>query len=102
MDSSPDEAAIAKLRAEVDAAVREILSVRPVRYGWKRSALDQQQVEYIVEREAVIQAVLAVQRVCWQSIHCGNQELALKIRENALHSLATLVRAMTLNEERIL
>jgi len=72
------------------------------RYGWKRSKLDAQQREYIIEREGVIEAIRKVQQVTWQSIDCTNRELAEQIRENAMHSLATLARAMTLNEERML
>ena len=83
-------------------ALRELLNERPIRYGWKRSVVDQQQLEYIIQREDVLKAVAFVQRCEWQSIDCLNKSLAEKIRENALHALATLAIAMRANEEKIL
>lgn len=82
--------------------LRELLAERPVRYGWKRSRLDQQQVEYIIQREAVIHAIRAVMLTDWQSIDLLNKELADKIRSNCLHALATLAQAMRANEDKIL
>lgn len=77
-------------------------AAKPVRYGWKRSKLDEQQREYIIQREAALSAAKALIQVDWQSIDARNKEFALKVRENALHSVATLIRAMTANEDKIL
>lgn len=68
-------------------------AIRRQRVGWKRTKLQIRSVEYIIQREDVIRAVKAIQQVDWQNIS-NDQELALQIRENALHSLATLAQAM--------
>lgn len=102
MDASPESAEIRKLCEDHRNAIHELLSEKPKRYGWKHTKLDAQQTEYIIDRERVIQAVKAIQCIGWQSINAHDRELALKIREMVLHSLATMAQSMTLNEERIL
>lgn len=102
MDSSPESESVRAACDDVREAIREILSEQPRRYGWRHTKLDPQQTEYIIDREAVIQAVKSVQKITWQSINAHDRELALKIRENVLHSLATMAQSMTTNEERIL
>ena len=100
MDESPE---LERLRNELNAITREILNESPAkRYGWKHSKLDQGQVEYILDRQAVIEAVKLIQRVSWQSINCEDKSLADTIREFALHSLATMAQSMSKNEDKIL
>ncbi len=74
----------------------------PPPYGWKRVKLDDQQRDYVIGMESVFRASRDIQRIGWQQIQITNKELAMKIRENALHSLATLAQAMRLNEEEML
>ena len=74
----------------------------PARYGWKRIKLDSQQRDYVIQCEAVMRSILEVQRTDWKEIDISNKELAIKIRENALHALAVLARAMIQNENNIL
>lgn len=92
------------LATELSRELRELFAdaCENRRYGWKRCKLDDQQREYIIQREAALQAAQTLVRISWQSIDLSNQELALTIRENALHSLATLIRAMALNEDRMI
>jgi hypothetical protein len=66
----------------------------PKRYGWKRSLLSQQTVEYIIQREHVLEAILLIQKVDWQNINSDNKELSKQIKENVLHSLAVMAQAM--------
>lgn len=93
-----DDPLLEQFRAEI----RAILSERAPRPGWKRSKLDQQTCDYILEREAVIEATLKVTHTSWQSINAQNRELAEEIRHNALHALAVMARAMARNEENFL
>lgn len=72
------------------------------RYGWRHTKISDQQREYIIARERVHDAIRAVQKIEWQSINLTDQELAGKIRENTLHALGTLARAMRANEEAML
>ncbi len=83
---SPDD--YADLRAII------IDALNPRRYGWKRSQINQQLTEYILQRDAVLRAIAEVHQVDWRNIMPHDQELASKIRENALHALATLIQAM--------
>jgi len=75
---------------------------KPPRYGWKRSSIDAQQRDYIIDREAVLEMCVRMSKVSWQSINTMDQELAEKIRSNTLHALATCARSMTLNEAAML
>ena len=85
---------------EFRALFRELC--QPQRYGWKRSKLCEQQRDYIIGMEAVIRAIHDVQRLSWPMINATDQTQAELIRENTLHALATLVRAMANNEKEIL
>ncbi len=74
----------------------------PQRYGWKRVRLDAQQRDWVIGVQHVIEAIQDIQRLNWPLIDLTDKELAEKIRESALHSLATLARAMIQNEDKIL
>lgn len=87
---------------ELSRLLRELVNRQRGRYGWRRSKLDEQQREYIIQREDVLKSVALIQRIDWQSIDCEDKEFALKLRENALHALACLARGMLANEPKIL
>lgn len=72
------------------------------RVGWERSRIDDQQREYILDREACVEALKRVQSMNWTSIHCGDKALAEAIRENAIHALMVMRDAMARNELRML
>lgn len=68
-------------------------AIRRNRIGWKRTKLQIRSVEYILQREDVIRAIQAIQQVDLENIS-PDRELAQKIKDNALHSLATLAQAI--------
>lgn len=72
------------------------------RYGWRHTTISDQQRDYIIARERVLEAIKVVQKLDWQSIDLNDKELAGKIRENTLHALGTLARAMQANEEAMM
>jgi len=74
----------------------------PCREGLEMSRIDGQQVEYILDREALIEAVNRISRIPWQNIDASDRKLALLIRENVMHSLGVMASAMAKNEERML
>lgn len=77
-------------------------NTRPIRYGWARSVIDEQQRDYILARESVINAIANLRNVSWQSIDAENQVLAEKIHAQAVHSLTVLAHAMRKNERNLL
>lgn len=74
----------------------------PRRKGAEFSRIDGQQVEFILDREALIDAVNRIARIPWQNIDASDRRLALLIRENVMHSLGVMASAMAKNEERML
>lgn len=65
-------------------------------------SLDDQQREFILQRERVIDAHNQICKIDWQSINLRDKELALKIRSNVLHALSVLLQSMRRNEEPML
>jgi len=80
-------------RAEINALIRELLAERPIRYGWKRSTVPQELYDWILGKESVHRAIKDVQQIRWQEI-CDDRQRGEQLRENVLHSLACLARAM--------
>lgn len=74
----------------------------PRREGFEQSAINEQTREYIIDREALIEAVNRISRISWQNIDASDRKLALLIRENVMHSLGVMASAMAKNEERML
>jgi len=87
----PDDQITRKELRALSDALREAL--QPTRFGWKRTLLPLPDVEYIIQRESVLQAIKSVQGLDWQNIH-PDKKTALAIRENALHSLAVLIQSI--------
>lgn len=77
-------------------------SVRPIRYGWARSVIDDQQRDYIIARERVIETLRQVYGIPWQCIDAENQVLAEKIHANTVHALRVLALTMRDNESKLL
>lgn len=74
----------------------------PRREGFEMSRIDVQQVEFILDREALIEAINRIARIPWQNIDASDRKLALLIRENVMHALGVMASAMAKNEERML
>lgn len=70
--------------------------------GWEHSQIDGQQREYILDREAVIEAGNRLRKVPWQNVDCANKSLAIAIIENMRHSLGVMETAMRENERKML
>lgn len=90
------------LLEQFNAEIRAILSEAPPRPGWKRSKIDQQTRDFVLQREAAIEATLKISHTAWQSINAQDRALAEEIRHNVLHALTVMVRAMARNEENFL
>jgi hypothetical protein len=87
--------------ATLNALIRELLAERPTRYGWKRSAVPQELYDWILGREAIHRAIREVQAIRWQDI-CDDKQRGEQLRENVLHSLACIARAMGEREKDLL
>lgn len=94
-DQSPDDA-----QAEFLDLFRQLC--RPERYGWKRTTLSADQLDYIVSRNDLIRAIKLIQEIDPICYTTSTKENALKLREHALHALACISWAMRDNEERMM
>lgn len=72
------------------------------RSGWDRSIIDCQSREYILDREACIEALRRLGRIPWQSVNCENKSLALAILDNVKHALSVMKDEMAKNEGKML
>ncbi len=74
----------------------------PCRPGWKHTNLDALQLGFILDREAIIEMCLRVNRIQWQSINAHDRELSEKIKHSAMHALSVMLAAMRSNEDKML
>lgn len=75
---------------------------RPMQYGWKRTKLSHDQLDYIQSRMRLMDAIRAVQAIDPKFYAYSTHETTMKIRENTLHALATMSRAMVAREDTYL
>lgn len=96
MDADPRDASLSELFAS------GAICLPSHRQGWDGSRIDGQQREYIIDREAVMEVMVRITKVGWQSVNCEDKRLALLIIENVRHSLGVMLREMSENERRML
>lgn len=72
------------------------------REGWQTTKIDGQSLEYIVDREACVEALIRLRKIPWQSVDCESKPLALEILDNVNHALTVMRDAMARNEPKML
>lgn len=75
---------------------------RTHRTGWRRCQLDWEQLEYILQREALTKAIQSVKELDPVYFSAPNRETADQIRNNAIFAMMTMLQAFKANEKTFL